>query len=374
MPNQRKYQLCSRCVMDTSDSEIVFNGVGCCNHCEDYLYRIKNLTYQGECSDKELIRIADKIKASGKNQKYDCVIGVSGGIDSSYVAYLAKKLGLKPLAVHLDNGWNSELAVSNIEKLLEKLGIDLYTHVLDWEEFKDLQLSFLKASIPEIETPTDMAIPAVLHQQAAKHNIKYIISGGNYATEAILPKSWHYDRKDVKFLKAIQKQFGTKKLQTFPTFGFQKEIYYKFAKGIRFFYMLNYVPYSKKEAVELLEKELNWKYYGGKHYESRYTKLVQSYILPEKFNIDYRRSTLATQICAGEENREESLEELKLSAFRGINLNEEIEYFCKKLDISISDFEKMMKEAPKSYQDYPNNQNFLEFLYRVYFKFIHLKN
>lgn len=226
-----EYRQCNRCVMDTSDSEITFDQYGYCNHCTEYVDKISKLIYQGKSSDDKLLEIVKKIKASGKNQKYDCIIGVSGGIDSSYVAYLTKQLGLKPLAVHLDNGWNSELAVSNIEKILQQLDIDLYTYVLDWEEFKDLQLSFLKASIPEIETPTDMAIPAVLHELAAKHNIKYIISGGNYATEGILPKSWHYDRKDVKFLKAIQKQFGTKRLKTFPTFGYVKEIYYKFFKG-----------------------------------------------------------------------------------------------------------------------------------------------
>jgi len=372
--SQISYRQCKRCVMDTSDSEIVFDENGFCNHCSDYFFRIKNLTYQGESSDKELQRIVEKIKRSGKNQKYDCIIGVSGGIDSSYVAYLAKKMGLKPLAVHLDNGWNSELAVSNIEKILKLLEIDLYTHVLDWEEFKDLQLSFLKASIPEIETPTDMAIPAVLHQQAAKHNVKYIISGGNYATEGILPESWHYDRKDVKFLRAIHKQFGSKKLKTFPTFGFVKEIYYKFFKGVRFVYLLNYVPFSKKSAIEILEKELDWKYYGGKHYESRYTKLVQSYILPEKFNIDYRRSTFATQICAGEVERDEAISELKLKPYKDLNIEEEVSYFCKKLGISVDYFYQMMKEPQKTYKDYPNNQNFLEFLYRTYRRFINLKN
>lgn len=364
-----KYQQCNRCVMDTSDSEITFNESGYCNHCINYSENLSKLTYQDKTSDKQLAEIVQKIKASGKNQTYDCVVGVSGGIDSSYVAYLTKKYGLKPLAVHMDNGWNSELAVSNIEKLLNQLNIDLYTHVLDWEEFKDLQLSFLKASIPEIETPTDMAIPAVLHQVAAKHNIKYIISGGNYATEGILPKSWHYDRKDVTFLKAIQQQFGTKKLKTFPTFGYQKEIYYKFIKGIRFVYMLNYVPFSKKDAVELLEKELNWKYYGGKHFESRFTKLVQAYILPEKFNIDYRKSTYSTQICAGEVKREEVIDELQLKSYRELNLTEEIEYFCKKLGISTSEFDAIMKALPKSYKDYPNAQKLLEFLYTTYRKF-----
>ena len=363
------YQQCTRCVMDTSDSEIIFDENGFCNHCVDYFERMSKLTYQGASSDKQLTEIVKKIKASGKNQKYDCIIGVSGGIDSSYVAYLTKKLGLKPLAVHLDNGWNSELAVHNIEKILEKLGIDLYTHVLDWEEFKDLQLSFIKASVPEIETPTDMAIPAVLHQLAVKHHVKYIISGGNYATEGILPKSWHYNRKDDKFLKAIQKQFGTKKLSTFPTFGFIKEIYYKFFKGIRFVYILNYVPFSKKNAMELLENELNWKYYGGKHYESIYTRFVQSYILPEKFNIDYRRSTAATQICAGEVTRQQALDELVSKPYIDKQVEEDKEYFCKKLGISITEFDTIMNAPPKTHDDYPNNKKLLEFLYGVYRKF-----
>jgi len=363
-----KYQQCNRCVMDTSDPEITFDENGYCIHCINYFENLSKLTYQGKTSDKQLAEIVQKIKASGKNKKYDCIIGVSGGIDSSYVAYLTKKLGLKPLAVHLDNGWNSELAVNNIEKILNQLGIDLYTYVLDWEEFKDLQLSFLKASTPEIETPTDMAIPAVLHKLAAKHNVKYIISGGNYATEGILPKSWHYDRKDDKFLKAIQKQFGTKKLSTFPTFGFIKEIYYKFFKGIRFVYILNYTPFSKKDAMELLEKELNWKYYGGKHYESSYTKLVQSYILPEKFNIDYRRSTFSTQICAGEILRDEAVDGLKEKPYVNINIEEETAYLCKKLEISIEEFNSIMSSPPKSYKDYPNDQRLLEFLYKTYHK------
>ena len=202
-----KYQQCNRCVMDTSDVEITFDENGYCNHCVDYYERISKLMYQGASSDAQLTEIIEKIKATGKNNKYDCVIGISGGIDSCYVAYKAKALGLKPLAVHMDNGWNSELAVSNIEKILNQLDIDLFTYVLDWEEFKDLQLSFLKASVPEIETPTDIAILAILHKVAAKHDIKYILSGGNFATEGILPKSWHYDAKDEKYLKSIHQQF-----------------------------------------------------------------------------------------------------------------------------------------------------------------------
>lgn len=364
-----KYQQCTRCIMDTSDVEITFDENGYCNHCVDYYERISKLMYQGASSDAQLAEIIEKIKATGKNNKYDCVIGISGGIDSCYVAFKAKKMGLKPLAVHMDNGWNSELAVSNIEKILNQLDIDLFTYVLDWDEFKDLQLSFLKASVPEIETPTDIAILAVLHQVAAKHNIKYILSGGNFATEGILPKSWHYDAKDEKYLKSIHQQFSKRPLKTFPTFGFLKEVYYKFVKGIKIVYFLNYVPYSKKEAIDLLEKELDWKNYGGKHHESRYTRIVQSYILPVKFNIDYRKSTSSTQICAGEITREQAIKELEPKPYNEKQVGEDKEYLCKKLGITLIDFDNMIKSPPKTHNDYPNNKKLLAFVYNTYRKF-----
>ncbi len=363
------YQQCNRCVMDTSDSEITFDENGFCNHCTNFLEHTAKQMYQGASSDQQLKDITEKIKSAGKNLKYDCVVGISGGIDSCYVAFKAKKMGLKPLAVHMDNGWNSELAVSNIEKILNQLDIDLFTYVLDWDEFKDLQLSFLKASVPEIETPTDIAILAILHQVANKHDIKYILSGGNFATEGILPKSWHYDAKDEKYLKSIHQQFSKKSLKTFPTFGFLKEVYYKFVKGIKIIYFLNYIPYSKKEAIELLEKELNWKNYGGKHHESRYTRIVQSYILPVKFNIDYRKSTSSTQICAGEITREQAIKELEPKPYNEKQVEEDKEYLCKKLGISLTDFDNMMKSPPKTHNDYPNNKKVLEFIYGAYRKF-----
>lgn len=362
------YKQCNRCVMDTSDSEITFDERGNCNHCNEFFDRTSKLTYQGEESDKKLIALVEKIKKAGKNKKYDCILGISGGIDSCYAAYIAKNHGLRVLTVHMDNGWNSEPAVKNIKYVVGKLGFDYESYVLDWEEFKDLQLAFLKASVPEIETPTDVAIPAALHKVAAKYNVKYILSGGNFATEGILPKEWHYNAKDVTYLKAIQKQFGTKKLKTFPTFGFLKEIYYKFVKGIRIIYILNYVPYAKKEAVSLLEKELDWKYYGGKHYESKYTGFVQSYILPEKFNIDYRRATFSTQICAGEITREEALAELTKKPYDAIKAEEEKIYLSKKLGISLDEFNEIMALPPKSYKDYPNDKKKLEFIYKMYRK------
>jgi N-acetyl sugar amidotransferase len=354
--------------MDTSDNDICFDENGYCNHCTEYFEKTSKLVYQGEKSDKILTHLVDKIKASGKNNKYDCVIGISGGVDSCYAAYKAKALGLRALTVHLDNGWNSEISVKNIKQVVAKLGFDYQSYVLDWEEFRDIQLAFLKASVPEAETPTDIAIPAALHKIAAQYNIKYIISGGNYATEGILPKSWHYNAKDETYLKAIHQQFGRKKLNTFPTFGYLKEFYYKFFKGIRIIYLLNYLPYSKKEALKILEEELNWRNYGGKHYESKYTGFLHSYILPEKFNIDYRRATFSTQICAGEINRVEAIDALLKKPYDPTTVGEDKNYICKKLGLSINEFNAIMSIPPKTYKDYPNEEKKLEYIYSVYRK------
>jgi N-acetyl sugar amidotransferase len=352
--------------MDTSDVDITFDHKGFCNHCKDYFARIAQRVYLGEESDRQLANIITNIKKSGQGKDHDCVIGVSGGVDSSYVAYLAKQYGLRPLLVHMDNGWNSEISVKNIKNIADKLGLDYQSYVLDWEEFKNIQLAFFKASIPEMETPTDIAIPAALHKIAAEHGIKYIISGGNYVTEGILPKTWHYNAKDVKYFKHILKNFGAKKTKTFPLFGWKEEAYYKLFGGIRMIYILNYVPFSKTDAMKLLENELGWKYYGGKHYESKYTGFVQSYILPEKFNIDYRRATLSNQICAGEITRMKALELLKETPYDKEKVQEEMIYVCKKLGIHINDFNIIMNLPPKIYRDYPNDEKKLEFIYSMY--------
>ncbi len=362
------YQQCSRCVMDTSDVDIHFDEKGVCNHCTNYFERIASRVYQGEKSDKELMQLVENIKKAGKGKKYDCVIGVSGGIDSSYVAYKAKKRGLRALLVHLDNGWNSEISVKNIKNLARILEFDYESYVLDWEEFREIQLAFLKASIPEMETPTDIAIPGALHQVAAKYGVKYILSGGNFATEGILPKTWHYNAKDMTYFNHILRTFGRKKMRKFPRFGWKEELYYKLVHGIKISYILNYVPYNKQEAMQVLENELGWKYYGGKHYESKYTGFVQSYIMPEKFNMDYRRATLSTQICTGEVTREIALDELKHKPYDSVSAQHEKEYVCKKLGISINEFDEIMSRPAKVYRDYPNAEGRLEFIYDIYRK------
>lgn len=366
--SQKSYQICTRCVMDTTDPMITFNDKGECNHCTDFLAKRIHHKYQGGKSDRELTALVEKMKQDGKGKEYDCVIGLSGGIDSSYVAWTCKNLGLRVLAVHLDNGWNSEEAVQNIRNIAQKLGIDYESYVLDWTEFKDLQLAFLKASVPEAETPTDIAIPAAMHKVAAKYGVKYVISGGNFATEGILPKHWHYDAKDMTYLKHIQRTFGTVRLRKFPTFGFRKEMYYKLVKGIKIIYLLNYVNYAKQDAMDLLKRELEWKYYGGKHYESKYTGFIQSYYLFKKFGIDYRRATLASQICTGEVTREEALEELKSLPYSMEKVEEEKKYIAKKLGISLEEFERIIELPAKWYTDYPNDEKKLKFIYDTYRK------
>lgn len=364
----RKYQQCTRCVMDTTDPLINFDEKGQCNHCTNFFDVKKKYLYQSEKSDTQLAQVIAKMKKDGKGKEYDCVVGISGGIDSSYVAYICRQNGLRVLGVHMDNGWNAEEANLNIKNITRKLGIEYESYVLDWEEFKDLQLSFLRASVPEAETPTDVGIAGALHKIAGKYGIKYIISGGNMVTEGILPKCWHYNAKDLKYLNAVHDKFGKVKLKNFPTFSFVKEMYYKLVKGIKMVYILSDVNYVKEEAMELLKNKLDWKYYGGKHYESKYTSFIQAYYLYEKFGIDYRQATFSSQICNGEITREFALNELKVLPYTPEKIEDDKKYIAKKLGISTEEFEIILKNPPKYYFDYPNNEKMLDFIYNTYRK------
>lgn len=364
--NQIYHQQCARCVMDTTDPDIRFNSEGNCNHCTEFINIRAQHKYKGEETDLQFKALISKIKAEGKGKKYDCIIGLSGGVDSSYVAYIAKHQGLRVLGVHMDNGWNSEEAVKNIKSIADILGIDYESYVLDWEEFKEIQLSFLKASVPEADTPTDIAILSSLHRVAAKYGVKNIISGGNFATEGILPKKWHYNAKDLTYFKYIHKTFGKGKIKTFPTFGFRSEMYYKFVKGIKMVYLLNYVPFHKDEAIRVLEDQLDWRNYGGKHYESKYTGFIQSYYLVKKFNLDYRKATLSSQICTGVITREEATEVLKKPSYREEHSEKEMEYISKKLGITLEEFKEIIQLPPHWYCDYPNDEKWLGYVYDTY--------
>ncbi|NTZ20256.1 N-acetyl sugar amidotransferase [Paenibacillus sp. JMULE4] len=340
--------------MDTSDPDITFNNMGVCNHCIKY-DRLKILLDDKNIySESKLEQIIEKIKKDGKNKQYDCIIGVSGGVDSTYVAYKVKEYGLRPLAVHLDNSWNSELAVSNIEKTLKKLNIDLYTHVLDWEEFKDLQLSFLKASVPDMEIPTDHAIVSLLYKMAAKEKTRYIIMGTNIATEAIMPSKWAAGHTDWMYIKSIHNQFGKSKLKDFPHYSMLDYAKYKLVYKQKEISLLNYINYNKAEAMEIIEEKLDWKNYGGKHFESIYTRFIQSYVLPVKFGIDKRKAHLSTLICSGQMTREEALKELEHDSYPLEKVNEDKQYVLKKFGLSESEFDQILNSPKKYYMDYPN--------------------
>ena len=364
MQKLRDYQICTRCIMDTSDPDIKFDIEGVCSHCHRYDEELPKRVFKGKDAEGKLDTLLSKIRAAGKSNEYDCIIGVSGGVDSTYVAYLAKKFGLKPLAVHFDNGWNSELAVSNIEKTLDKLGIDLYTYVIDWEEFRDLQLSFLKASTPDGEIPTDHAINALLFKEASKRNIKYILSGMNFATESMSVKLWAYGHSDWKYISSVHKQFGSSSLKNYPHFSFFNLFYWTYLKKIRTVSILNYLEYNKKEVMNVLQNELGWIYYGGKHYESVYTRFFQGYILPRKFDIDKRRGHLSDMINSGQIQRENALAEIKTPGYDPILRAQDEQFVMKKLLLSLEEFETLMQLPKKTFQDYPNNERRVSLLKR----------
>lgn len=346
-----KITICSRCVMDTSDPNIVFDYNGVCNHCLSYdkLYiKIKEIR-----NKDSLDRTIKLIKASNNRSGYDCLIGLSGGVDSSYLAYyIVKELGLKPLAVHLDNGWDSELAVSNIEKIVKVLGIELITLVIDWEEFRDIQLSFIKASVPDLEIPTDHAIFESLWKTANKYNIKFIINGFNYQTESHHVLAWSQGHSDWKYIKSIQKRFGSQRIRTFPHGNYFSIFKNRFSK--RFISLLNYIDYDKNVAKKVLETELGWRDYGGKHYESIFTRFYQGYYLPKKFGFDKRKMHLSSLICSGKISRQKALFELSKDTYPIDDQFQDMEYLLKKFNIVQEEFDKFLSLPQKSYFDYPS--------------------
>jgi N-acetyl sugar amidotransferase len=357
MSRSEEYKICTKTVMDTiGDKDIQFDQNGVCNYYHEYIRKLKIRVPEAKEAEAQLLKMVDTIKKDGVGKQYDCIIGVSGGVDSTYTAWLVKKLGLRPLAVHLDNGWNSELAVKNIENILNKLGIDLYTEVLDWEMFRDLQLSFLKASTPDGEIPSDHAIVTIMYKLAAKFNVKHIISGMNFRNEGMLPPSWARGYLDWKYISSVQKKFGSQSLRSFPHLTVFNFLYYNLIKRIRSVSFINYIPFNKNEAMKIIQDELGWKYYGGKHYESIYTRFYQAYILPRKFNIDKRKAHLTCLIAStGEVTRDEALEILKLPTADPQMLEEDKIYVMKKLGISETQFEEIMNSETKTILDYPNN-------------------
>jgi N-acetyl sugar amidotransferase len=346
----RAYQICTKCVMDTTDPDIQFDAHGVCNHCHNYDLSIKRNVLTGEPARIKIGEIVRKLKTEGLNKPYDCVIGVSGGVDSTYTAYVVKNLGLRPLAVHVDNGWDSELAVKNIENVCNILDIDLHTIVLDWEEFRDIQLSFLKASTPDSEIPSDHAIISGMYKTAKELGINSVITGYNTKTESHLPPSWSQGHYDWSYINKVQKKFGIKEINSFPHFTIIN--FYAFSWRNKFVNILNYIDYTRDEAINTLTNKLGWKNYGGKHHESVYTRWYQGYWLPKKFGYDKRKVHFSSLICSGNISREEALQMLNQPSYEERLQEEDTFYVIKKLGISQTELDMIMKLPIRNYKDF----------------------
>lgn len=362
----REYRICSRCIMDTrNDPEISFDHDGHCNHCTTALARLSTEMLPLADRPAALARLLTLIRREGRGKPYDCVVGISGGVDSTYVLYLVKQHGLRPLAIHFDNGWNSELAVDNIKNALDRLDVELHTYVVDWDEFRDLQLAYLKASVKNTEAPTDHGHVAFAFRTAAAFNLRYIISGNNLATEAILPESYGYLHEDLRNLKAIHRRFGTRPLRTFPTMSLIGRFHYKYLRRIRRIRILNYVDYQKEEVKRLLAAELGWRDYGGKHYESVWTRFHQGYYLVEKFGLDKRRAHLSTLIISGQLSRKEALNEIATPPYDLGLLAQDISYIKKKFGLSDAEFQAIMDAPAVDARVFPNNDHLFRSLMRL---------
>jgi N-acetyl sugar amidotransferase len=326
-------QICTNCVMDTSDSKIQFDENGICDHCNDFYKNVLPNWHTDSKGRAELEQIVEKIKIEGKGKDFDCILGMSGGVDSSYLLHLAvKELGLRPLVFHVDGGWNSELAVNNIQVMVEKLGLDLYTEVINWEEMKDFQLAFFKSGVPHLDIPQDHAFIATLYNFANKYNIKYILNGGNISTECVRnPMEWLYYGTDMLQIRDIIRRFGTIKMESYPFSSiFRHKLYLRYIKGVRVIKPLNYMSYIKKDALEMLTDAYGWKPYPQKHFESRFTKFYEGYWLPERFGFDTRRVQYSSLILTKQMKREEALEKLKKPAHNPETIEDEFNYIATK--------------------------------------------
>lgn len=348
-----EFQQCTKTVMDTiADPNISFDEKGICNYWYDYQIAAEKKIIHGEKGKRKWQETIHKIKKDGAGKKYDCIIGVSGGVDSTYIAYLVKQAKLRPLIVHFDNGWNSEIAVRNIESIIEYLDADLYTLVVDWEEFRDLQRAYLKAGVVDIEVLTDHAIFGTLYKIASKHKLKYVIGGSNVETEYLIPKAWIFNKIDSINIKDIHAKHGDLNLKTYPFFSIWKKKYFMQLKKLNFIAPINWAPYNKAEVKKIITEEIGWQDYGGKHHESIFTKFYQNYILPTKFKIDKRKAHLSNLICSGQITRNEALIELEKPLYNAQELRNDMEFVIKKLGFSEEDFNNIMSQEPKSHFDY----------------------
>lgn len=362
--SHRTPQLCTNCVMDTSDPDITFDAQGVCDHCRTFYAEVQPNWHTDERGRRELARIVDEIKRDGAGKDFDCIIGMSGGIDSSYLTYVAKtELGLRPLVFHVDAGWNSQEAVNNIERLIDGLGLDLFTTVIDWEEMRDLQLAFFKSGVPHIDTPQDHAFFATMYRFAEEHRVKFILTGANYSTECVRnPVEWMYYQSDSVQLLDIHRKHGQSPLRTFPLTSILKhKVWLPYVRGIKVIRPLNHVPYVKAEAMRLLEEKFGWQPYPQKHFESRFTKFYEGYWLPKKFGYDVRRVQFSSLILTGQMTREEALARLETPPFDEATAQREMEYVANKLRIGVDELRSYLTGPRRSYRDYKSQKD----IYRV---------
>lgn len=355
--------------MDTSDSSLQFNAGGLCQYCQNFDTSILPNWHTDERGERRLLRVADRIRANGKGREFDCIIGLSGGLDSSYVTYVTKeRLGLRPLLFHVDAGWNTDQAVGNIERLVDGLGLDLYTEVINWEEIKDLQVAFLKSQVAHQDVPQDTAFFSVLYKFAREHGIKYVITGGNYSTECCRePEEWGaYPGIDKTFILDIHRRFGTVPLKSFPIVDvFAYKVYYTYVHGMRIVKPLNLVPYRKQEAETLLAARFGWAQFQHKHHESRFTRFFEDYWLPRKFGFDRRRAHFSSLIMTGQMTRADALERIKTPELDEYFLTQEFAYVANKLDLSVAQLREIFEGDNRTYASYRNKKWAIDFSGRV---------
>jgi N-acetyl sugar amidotransferase len=356
--NTHSQQICTNCIMDISDTTLTFDERGWCDYCRNFERNIRPNWHPGERGIREIMPLIDQIKREGKGRDYDCLIGISGGLDSSYVAYVAKeKFGLRPLMFHCDAGWNSDLGVSNIQKIIDGLGLDLVTEVINWEEMKDLQRAFFLSQVPFVDTPQDLGLFSAIYNFAAKNGFKYVITGGNNSTECVRESiEWTYFSTDMRHVKDIHRRFGSRKLDTFPTCDiFKYKTYYRYYKGIRVIKLLDSVSFIKKDAIRELGEKFSWQPYPQKHYESRFTRFYESYWTPKKFGFDKRRAYFSSEILTNQMTRSEALDRISRPELDEQTMAQEFEYVATKLGWTIEEFREIFDAENKSFRDYKNN-------------------
>ena len=369
------YRQCTRTLMDTTDPDIRFNADGS-SHWVNFVKEIQSNVWNPDGDPETFSKVVSQIRADGRGKKYDCMLGLSGGLDSSYLAAIAYEAGLRTLIFHTDTGWNTEIALNNIESIINRYNFPLYTHVIDWREMADVQRAFLRAGVPNQDIPQDHAIFAAFYAYAAKQGIKWVLNGSNYATESVLPKAWGYKAGDAYHLKRIHKRFGERPIGRFPLMGiFRYRAEFTILRGMKIAKLLNLLPYNRRSAMDRLTRETGWQFYGGKHFESRWTRFFQAYWLPKFFGYDKKIAHLSSLILSGQITKNEAMEERKIANYDQNIIEEDIEFIAKKLNLKNQEVQLLTNPKIKSHFEFPNSQRIINLLSksRIFLKEILLK-